>query len=81
MRVTINISDEIGAEAASFAQREGKSVSRFYAEAVKEAIQRRKRQAAHKRISELAGSVDPDDYPRTQFDQVQDELRRNDDSR
>lgn len=81
MRVTIHISDEIGAEAESFAKQEGKSVSSFYAEAVEEAIARRKRRQAHERITELVGAVDLDEYPRAQFERAQRELRRDDGNR
>lgn len=81
MRVTVHIPDELGEIASNYADREGVSVSQFYARAVEEAIARRKRREAHARISSLADTVDSDEYSREHFDQVQSELREDDSDR
>lgn len=78
MRVSVHIPDALGAEAKRYAEKEGLSVSQFYAQAVEAALERRKRREAHERISQLIGTVDPEDHPRRRFDEAQSEFRRED---
>jgi hypothetical protein len=81
MRVSVHIPDSVGAEARRYAEKEGLSISQFYARAVEAELARRKRREAHDRISELAGTVDPDEYSRRAFENAQREFRHDDPDR
>jgi metal-responsive CopG/Arc/MetJ family transcriptional regulator len=79
-RVTVNVDDEIGAEAEAIAEEQGVSVSQFYAEAVEAAIREHKRQQALQRIEdEVIGAGAP--VSREEFDEAQRNLRTEDSQR
>lgn len=79
-RVTVNVDDELGAEAETIADERGISVSQFYAEAVAKAIREHKRQRALQRIDdEVVGSGA--EVSRAAFDEAHHELRRDEPDR
>jgi metal-responsive CopG/Arc/MetJ family transcriptional regulator len=79
-RVTVNVDDEIGAEAEAIAEERGVSVSQFYAEAVEAAIREHKPQRALQRIEdEVMGMGTP--VSREEFDEAQRDLRKGDPQR
>lgn len=81
MRVSVHVPDAVGAEAKKYAEEEDMSVSQFYARAVEVALEERKRREAFERISALAGTVDPEEYPPERFQEAQREFRREDPNR
>lgn len=81
MRVSVHVPDEIGEQAKKRAEAEDLSVSQFYSQAVEAALEERKRREACERISALAGTVDPEEYPPERFQEAQREFRREDPSR
>lgn len=79
-RVTVNVDEELGAEAEAIADERGMSVSQFYAEAVAKAIQAHKRQQALQEIEEkVVGSGA--EVSRERFDEAHHEMRRDDPNR
>lgn len=79
-RVTVNVDEELGAEAEAIADELGLSVSQFYAEAVAKAIQAHKRQQALQEIEEeVMGSGA--EVSRKEFDEAHREMRRDDPNR
>ena len=79
-RVTVNVDDEIGAEAEAIAEERGVSVSQFYAEAVERAIREHKRKRALQRIEdEVMGVGAP--VSREKFDEAQRTFRADDPQR
>lgn len=81
MRVSVHVPDDLGAEVKKYAERENVSVSQFYAEAAEAALEERKRREACERISALAGTVDPEEYPPEDFQRAQRAFRREDPNR
>lgn len=79
-RVTVNVADEVGAEAEAIAEERDISVSQFYAEAVEAAIRKHKRQQALRRIEEDVMG-DGAAVSRETFDAAQNELRGADSDR
>lgn len=73
-RVTVNVAEEVGAEAEAIAEERGISVSQFYAEAAKAAIRRHKRQQALQRIEENVMGVGGSGS-RDEFEEAQEHLR------
>jgi metal-responsive CopG/Arc/MetJ family transcriptional regulator len=72
--ITVLLDEEIAAEAETIADEKGLSVSAFFAEAVKAAIQEHKRQRALQRIEdEVMGTSAP--VSREDFDEAQRRLR------
>lgn len=79
-RVTVNVDEELGAEAEAIADERDMSVSQFYAEAVAKAIQEHKRQQALQDIEEkVMGSGA--EVSREAFDEAHREMRRDDPNR
>lgn len=79
-RVTVNVADEVGAEAEAIAEEREISVSQFYAEAVEAAIRKHKRQRALQRIEDDVMG-DGAAVSREAFDAAQHELRGGDSDR
>ena len=79
-RVTVNVAEEVGAEAEAIAEERDISVSPFYAEAVEAAIRKHKQQQALQRIEEDVMG-DGAAVSRETFDAAQNELRGADDDR
>lgn len=76
MRVSVHVPDEIGTQAKKCVDEEGVSVSQFYTQAVEAALEEHRHREACEHISVLAGTVDPEEYPRERFDEAQHEFRR-----
>ena len=78
-RVTVNVDDDLGAEAEAIAN-ERMSVSQFYAEAVAKAIREHERQQALQDIEEEVMGHGAE-VSREAFDEAHHEMRRDDPNR
>lgn len=79
-RVTVNVDDELSAEAEAIADERDMSVSQFYAEAVANAVQEYKRQNALESIQEeIMGSGA--NVSREVFDDAHHEMRSDESTR
>ena len=79
-RVTVNVDDDLGAEAEAIANERDVSVSQFYAEAVAKAIREHKRRQALQDIEEEVMGRGAE-VSREAFDEAHHEMRRDDPNR
>ena len=79
-RVTVNVDDDLGAEAEAIANERDMSVSQFYAEAVAKAIRKHERQQALQGIEEEVLEHGAE-VSREAFDEAHHEMRRDDPNR